>query len=47
MNYVALIRGIMPSNPNMSNPNLCRVIERLGYTNVQAVIASGNVLFVW
>lgn len=45
MNYVALIRGIMPSNPNMSNPNLCRVIERLGYTNVQAVIASGNVVF--
>lgn len=45
MNYAALIRGIMPSNPNIRNANLCRVIEGLGYKNVQAIIASGNVIF--
>lgn len=45
MNYVALIRGIMPGNPQMSNASLCCVIESLGYKNVQAVISSGNVLF--
>lgn len=45
MNYVALIRGIMPSNPSMSNANLCRVIAGLGYDNVRSVIASGNVIF--
>lgn len=45
MKYVALIRGIAPSNPNMSNTNLRRVIESLGYKNVQSVISSGNVIF--
>lgn len=45
MKYVALIRGIMPSNPNMSNANLCRVIEGLVYKNVRAIISSGNVIF--
>lgn len=45
MNYVALIRGIMPSNPQMSNANLCRVIESLGYKNVRALLSSGNVIF--
>lgn len=45
MNYVALIRGIMPSNPKMSNANLCRVIESLGYENARGLLSSGNVIF--
>lgn len=45
MNYVALIRGIGPGNPKMSNANLCRVIESAGCKNVQAIISSGNVIF--
>lgn len=45
MNYVALIRGIGPGNPNMSNDNLCSVIKSLGMKNVRAVISSGNVIF--
>lgn len=45
MNYVALIRGIMPSNPVMSNANLCRVIKSLGYKNARALLSSGNVIF--
>jgi uncharacterized protein (DUF1697 family) len=43
--YVALIRGIGPSNPNMRNEKLCSVFEGLGFRNVRAVISSGNVLF--
>lgn len=43
--YVALLRGIMPSNPNMRNEKLRGVFESLGYTNVQTLISSGNVLF--
>ncbi len=43
--YVALLRGIMPTNPNMKGAKLKGVLEKLGYTNVQTVIASGNVIF--
>jgi uncharacterized protein (DUF1697 family) len=43
--YVALLRGIGPTNPNMRNENLRRVFEGLGFGNVQTVISSGNVLF--
>ena len=43
--YVALLRGIMPSNPNMSNENLRRLFGDLGFQNVRTVISSGNVLF--
>lgn len=43
--YVALLRGIAPSNPNQSNENLRRVCESLGFENVQTVISSGNVVF--
>ncbi len=46
MQYVALIRGIGPRNSNMSNSNLCRVIESVGCHNVRSVITSGNILFV-
>lgn len=43
--YVALLRGIAPSNPSMRNDKLRRVFEKLGFANVQTVISSGNVLF--
>jgi uncharacterized protein (DUF1697 family) len=45
MQYVALLRGIMPGNPNMRNEKLRTVFETLGFTNVKTVISSGNVLF--
>ena len=43
--YAALLRGIMPINPNMRNEKLRGVFEELGFKNVQTVISSGNVLF--
>lgn len=43
--YVALLRGIAPSNKNQSNDNLRMVSEGLGLANVQTVISSGNVVF--
>ncbi len=35
----------MPMNPNMRGEKLKGVFESLGFTNVQTVIASGNVVF--
>src|SRR5688572_7791450 len=43
--YVALLRGIAPSNPNMRNEKLRGVFEKLGFANVKTVISSGNVVF--
>jgi uncharacterized protein (DUF1697 family) len=43
--YVALLRGIMPMNPNMRSEKLKGVFESLGFTKVATVIASGNVIF--
>lgn len=43
--YIALLRGISPSNPNMRNEKLRGVFDNLGFYNVQTVISSGNVLF--
>ncbi len=43
--YVALLRGIMPMNPNMKGQMLKGLFESLGFTNVRTVIASGNVVF--
>jgi uncharacterized protein (DUF1697 family) len=45
MRYVALLRGIGPSNPNMRNEKLRELFQKLGYRNVQTVISTGNVLF--
>lgn len=45
MKYAALLRGIMPNNPKTRNENLRKVFESLGFTEVQTVIASGNVVF--
>ena len=43
--YVALLRGIAPSNPNQRNEKLRGVFEELGFEDVRTVISSGNVLF--
>ena len=43
--YVALLRGLGPSNPNMRNEKLRGVFEKLGFANVKTVISSGNVVF--
>lgn len=43
--YVALLRGIAPSNQGQSNENFRRVSESLGLENVHTVISSGNVVF--
>src|SRR5690242_5400245 len=45
MQYVALLRGIGPTNPNMKGERLKTVFEGLGFAHVHTVIASGNVLF--
>ncbi len=43
--YVAFLRGIGPTNPNMRNDNLCEALQSLGFNNVQAVTSTGNILF--
>lgn len=43
--YVALLRGIGPTNPNMHPKKLKGFFEGLGLKNVATVIASGNVVF--
>ncbi|PXX64246.1 uncharacterized protein (DUF1697 family) [Nocardia tenerifensis] len=43
--YAALLRGIAPSNPNMSNEKLRGVFEGLGFEKVASVLASGNIVF--
>lgn len=43
--YAALLRGIYPSNPSMSNDKLRGVLAGLGLDRVSSVLASGNILF--
>lgn len=43
--YVALLRGIAPTNLNMRNDKLRGVFEKLAFENVKTVISSGNVIF--
>src|SRR5258708_3151383 len=43
--YVALIRGIGPTNENMKGAKLKAAFETLKLRNVTPVIASGNVVF--
>jgi uncharacterized protein (DUF1697 family) len=45
MKYVALLRGIGPSNPNMHGSKLKMAAEQAGFKNVQTLLASGNVIF--
>jgi uncharacterized protein (DUF1697 family) len=44
-NYVALIRGVGPMNPNMRNDKLAAVLKSLGCRDVRPVLASGNLVF--
>ena len=43
--YVALLRGITPTNPKHRNESLRSVCEDLGFTHVATVISSGNIVF--
>lgn len=43
--YATLLRGIMPSNPNMRNEKLRGVFEGLGFDAVGSVLSSGNIVF--
>jgi len=43
--YVAFLRGIGPSNPNMRQEKLKWCFTKLGFSNVKVVISSGNVIF--
>jgi uncharacterized protein (DUF1697 family) len=45
LKYIAFMRGIMPSNPNQRNENFRQVFKDLGFSNIQTVLASGNVIF--
>lgn len=43
--YIALLRGITPSNPKHRNEHLRGVCEALGFEGVATVISSGNIVF--
>ena len=43
--FVAFLRGIGPTNPNMRNEKLREAFEQLGYQHVRSVISSGNIIF--
>src|SRR4051812_29369835 len=43
--YVALLRGVMPMNPNTRGEKLKALFESLKFKNVATVIASGNIVF--
>lgn len=43
--YVALLRGIGPTDPNMRPAKLKEAFEKMGFKDVRTVISSGNVVF--
>lgn len=43
--YAALLRGIGPGNPQMTNDKLRGVFEGLGFEAVASVLSSGNIVF--
>lgn len=43
--YVAMLRGIGPGNPNMTKEAFTAFFEELGFTGVNVVLASGNIIF--
>lgn len=45
MKYVALLRGIGPSNPNMHGAKLKQATEKAGFSNVRTLLSSGNIIF--
>jgi len=40
-----MLRGIGPGNPNMTGEKFRSFFEELGFTGVQVVLASGNIIF--
>src|SRR5205809_7423619 len=45
MMCVALLRGIGPSNPNMHGAKLKEATEKAGFSKVQTLLSSGNIIF--
>ncbi len=43
--YVAFLRGMNLGRRRIKNPELCAAFEDIGFTNVAAYLASGNVIF--
>ncbi|HLZ14798.1 MAG TPA: DUF1697 domain-containing protein [Candidatus Saccharimonadales bacterium] len=43
--YAAMLRGIGPGNPNMTGEKFKQFFGGLGFTGVQVVLASGNIIF--
>jgi uncharacterized protein (DUF1697 family) len=43
--YVALLRGIAPTNPKMKTAELVAVFESLAFERVRPVLATGNLVF--
>ena len=43
--YVAFLRGMNLGRRRIKNPELCAVVERMGFESVSAFLASGNVIF--
>ena len=43
--YVAMLRGVGPGDPNMTKEKFKALFEGLGFTKVQVVLASGNIIF--
>lgn len=43
--YVAMLRGIGPGNPNMTGAAFKLFFKGLGFTGVQTVLSSGNIIF--
>ena len=45
MKYVALLRGIGPTNPNTHGAKLKEATEKAGFSNAQTLLSSGNIIF--
>ena len=43
--YIAFLRGMNLGRRRIKNPELCAAFEEIGFTNVSAFLASGNVIF--
>jgi uncharacterized protein (DUF1697 family) len=43
--YAAMLRGIGPGDPNMTSEKFKAFFEELGFSGVQVVLASGNIIF--
>ena len=43
--YAAFLRGMNLGRRRIKNPELCAAFEDIGFTNVSAFLASGNVVF--